>query len=84
MEVHNNPLLHNQTETFAVNKKFIQINSQRICIRWVGKESFPLFLIIHGSGSRSNSADYLSLLHEFTIRFADIPLYIVAGMYNHF
>lgn len=83
-----------QKKMLKLGKPGGSVPQMAICARSVGDPNNPLFLIIHGSGipphvgcitnynvgSDNGSFVYLSLLHEFIVRYPDIPLYIVAGM----
>src|SRR5690242_13766586 len=53
----------------SITKSFLETSFGKICLRSVGSNRDPLFLIIHGSGTNSSSADYEFLLFEYLARY---------------
>jgi len=62
-----------------IQKQFVETSYGKICVRSVGKNTDPLFLIIHGSGPKNSGKSYYFFLHEYAIRFLSTwPVFMVA------
>jgi len=62
-----------------IAEKTLETSYGNIFYRFVGDPKYPLFLIVHGSGSSSGSHHYIYVLHEYAIRFLESwPLFMVA------
>ena len=66
-------------EDVAIKENNISTSYGKVHYRSAGDASSPLFLIIHGSGTMSNSTDYDFLLWDYLIRYRQKwPLYMVS------
>lgn len=55
----------------GIKKSIVQTSFGKIHYSYVGKPEYPMFLIIHGSGTGSNADSYSFLLHEYAVRYQE-------------